>query len=34
MFTWAIARAGYGLQDFVVKFPKIQDWLDEKKADC
>lgn len=31
MFTWAIARAGYDIQDFAVKFPKIQDWLDEKK---
>ncbi len=31
MFTWAIARAGYDLSDFTIKFPKIQDWLDQKK---
>lgn len=31
MFTWAIARAGYDLSDFAIKFPKIQDWLDQKK---
>ncbi len=31
MFTWAIARAGYTLQDFTVKFPKIEDWLNNKK---
>lgn len=31
MFTWAIARAGYELSDFVIKFPKIQDWIDQKK---
>lgn len=31
MFTWAIARAGYDLSDFAIKFPKIQDWVDQKK---
>jgi Zn-dependent peptidase ImmA (M78 family) len=31
MFTWAIARAGYDLADFAIKFPKIQDWVDQKK---
>lgn len=31
MFTWAIARAGYDINDFAAKFPKIQDWLEEKK---
>lgn len=31
MYTWAIARAGYNLSDFAVKFPKIQDWVDQKK---
>ena len=31
MFTWAIARAGYDLSDFATKFPKIQDWVDQKK---
>ncbi len=31
MFTWAIARAGYELKDFAIKFPKIQDWVDQKK---
>ncbi|MFN3664746.1 MAG: ImmA/IrrE family metallo-endopeptidase [Sediminibacterium sp.] len=31
MYTWAIARAGYNLSDFAVKFPKIKDWVDQKK---
>ena len=31
MFTWAIARAGYDLSDFAIKFPKVQDWVDQKK---
>lgn len=31
MFTWAIARAGYDLSDFAIKFPKIQDWVDQKR---
>lgn len=31
MFTWAIARAGYDLSDFAIKFPKIQDWVDQKE---
>lgn len=31
MFTWAIARAGYNLSDFAIKFPKIQEWLDQEK---
>lgn len=31
MFTWAIARAGYNIQDFAITFPKIQDWIEEKK---
>lgn len=31
MFTWAIARAGYDLSEFAIKFPKIQDWVDQKK---
>lgn len=31
MFTWAIARAGYELSDIALKFPKIQDWVDQKK---
>lgn len=32
MITWAIDRAGYDLDDFIAtKFPRVQDWLDEKK---
>lgn len=31
MFTWAIARAGYDISDFAIRFPKIKDWLDQKK---
>ncbi len=32
MITWAIGRAGYDLEDFIAKkFPKVQDWLDDKK---
>jgi Zn-dependent peptidase ImmA (M78 family) len=31
MFTWAIARAGYDLSDFAIKFPKIIDWVNQKK---
>lgn len=31
MFAWAIARAGYDLSEFAIKFPKIQDWVDQKK---
>jgi len=31
MITWAIDRAGYQLDDFAQKFPKILDWLNGKK---
>lgn len=31
MITWAIARAGYELQEFAARFPRVQDWLDNKK---
>lgn len=31
MLTWAIARAGYELQDFLMKFPNVQKWLDNIK---
>lgn len=31
MITWAIARAGYDMHEFVSQFPKIQDWIDNKK---
>jgi len=31
MITWAIARAGYELDTFTIKFPKIQKWLDGEK---
>jgi Zn-dependent peptidase ImmA (M78 family) len=31
MLTWAITRAGYELQDFATKFPKVLDWIDDTK---
>jgi len=31
MLSWAITRAGYELSDFTSKFPKVLDWLEEKK---
>jgi len=31
MLTWAIARAGYELQDFLMKFPNVQKWLENIK---
>jgi len=31
MITWAIARAGFELHDFIAKFPRVQDWLDKTK---
>jgi Zn-dependent peptidase ImmA (M78 family) len=31
MLTWAIARAGYELQDFLQKFPNVQKWLENIK---
>lgn len=31
MLTWAIARAGFELQDFLTTHPKVQKWLDNIK---
>ena len=31
MLSWAIARAGYELQTFTEKFPKVQLWLEGEK---
>lgn len=31
MLTWAIARAGFELQDFLLKFPNVQKWLENIK---
>lgn len=31
IITWAIARAGYELQDFASKFPRVTDWLEDRK---
>ncbi|MFZ6008768.1 MAG: ImmA/IrrE family metallo-endopeptidase [Bacteroidota bacterium] len=31
IITWAIARAGYEFKDFVMQFPYIKDWLEDKK---
>ncbi len=31
IITWAIERAGYELSDFVAKFPRVNDWLENRK---
>lgn len=31
MITWAIARAGYDLQEFTASFPNVIDWIEDKK---
>lgn len=31
MITWAIARAGHDLHEFLTNSPKIKDWIDNKK---
>jgi Zn-dependent peptidase ImmA (M78 family) len=31
IITWAIERAGYELQDFAANFPRVKDWLENKK---
>ncbi|HTN21184.1 MAG TPA: ImmA/IrrE family metallo-endopeptidase [Pelobium sp.] len=31
MLTWAISRAGHTLQDFLVKYPNVQLWIDRIK---
>jgi Zn-dependent peptidase ImmA (M78 family) len=31
IITWAIARAGFELQEFASNFPNVLDWLDNKK---
>jgi len=31
MLTWAIRRAGFDLDEFTDKFPKVRDWLDNAK---
>ncbi len=32
MITWAIARAGYDLHEFLTSSPKIKDWIEEEKT--
>ena len=32
ILTWAIARAGYDLQEFLLKNPKVEKWLEEIKS--
>jgi hypothetical protein len=32
MLSWAIQRAGYELREFTVKFPKVAEWMEEKKS--
>ncbi len=31
IITWAIDRAGFQLDDFMEKFPRVSDWLNDKK---
>ena len=31
MITWAITRAGHDLHEFLIKEPKIKDWIEYKK---
>mgnify|MGYP000440651354 CR=1 FL=1 len=31
MLTWAVDRAGHDVDEFALTFPKLQDWLEEKK---
>lgn len=31
MITWAIARAGHDLHEFLIDSPRISDWLEDKK---
>ena len=31
ILTWAIARAGYELQEFTAKVPKVQEWIEGRK---
>lgn len=31
IITWAISRAGYKLQEFALKVPRIHDWIDGSK---
>lgn len=31
MLTWAVDRAGHEVDEFALTFPKLQDWLEEKK---
>ncbi len=31
MLTWAIARAGYDLQEFVTKAPNVEKWIKREK---
>jgi hypothetical protein len=31
IITWAIDRAGYELQEFIEKMPKVQSWIEGRK---
>lgn len=31
MLTWAVDRAGHDVDEFVFTFPKLKDWIEEKK---
>lgn len=32
MLTWAVARAGYDLAEFITKFPRLEKWLNGEKS--
>ncbi|WP_449436527.1 hypothetical protein [Pedobacter steynii] len=32
MLTWAIARAGYIVDDFLEKFPNVKKWIEQIKS--
>jgi Zn-dependent peptidase ImmA (M78 family) len=31
IYTWAIGRAGFNVENFIIKNPKIQDWINDVK---
>lgn len=32
MLTWAVARAGYDLAEFITRFPRLEKWLNGEKS--
>jgi Zn-dependent peptidase ImmA (M78 family) len=31
LITWAVERAGFDIQDFAIRFPQVEDWLETRK---